>query len=90
MRKDLFGRVALGEPHWTSIVYGVEKCGADRMIRDMAAATGPGNVTFLSIWPGFGRTERNTQPGYKDEDEDGTIPDTLETLRPGVWKSLTQ
>jgi dehydrogenase/reductase SDR family protein 1 len=52
-----------GETYWSSIVYSVEKAGADRMIRDMAEETGPGGVSFLSIWPGFVRTEKNMQPG---------------------------
>jgi dehydrogenase/reductase SDR family protein 1 len=52
-----------GETYWSSIIYGIEKAGADRMMKDMAEETGSGSVTFLSLWPGFVRTEKNMQPG---------------------------
>jgi dehydrogenase/reductase SDR family member 1 len=45
------------EIYYLSVPYGIQKCGTDRMIRDMAFEAAELPVTFVALWPGLVMTE---------------------------------
>ena len=56
-----------------SVAYGVGKCALDRLTADTAIELAPHDVTVVSLWPGFVRTERiDLAVGH------GLLPDTLD------------
>ena len=56
-----------------SVAYGVGKCALDRLTADTAIELAPHDVSVVSLWPGFVRTERIDMAV-----DHGVVPDTLD------------
>ena len=62
-----------GAAYAFNLVYGVGKAAVDRMAKDMAFELRKYNVTCVSLWPGWVRTERLLQRA-----EEGKVPFSVE------------
>ena len=56
-----------------NVAYGVGKCALDRITADTALELAPHDVTAVSLWPGFVRTERIDLAV-----DHGAVPETLD------------
>jgi len=61
------------EEYAWQVAYGVGKCALDRITADTAHELAPNNVSVVSLWPGFVRTERIDMGAAA-----GLLPDTLD------------
>ncbi len=62
-----------------SVIYGIGKAGADKMVQDMAKELKDYHVAAFSLWPGIVKTER-LQPALEAD----ALPADYEPLKPGM------